>query len=493
MLSHGFLRSENTRHRQVSRRLGDGLFKLPIRIFNHYIQLPVLILGLIEAAILVIAVYAGAYLRFSGGLAEITQSIGPLFPRGLVFAAVMMLSMVAMGLYHARLQPRRTGMLLRVAVGFVLSGAVMTALFYLFPYLYLGRGALALTVLFSFVLIAVVRLLFYAVVDDDLFKRRVLVFGAGEKAASVLNMRRRADVRGFKLVGFVSSPSEAVKVPGDLLVDVNEPLYQFAAANAVDEIVVAIDDRRRGLPVQGLLDCKLGGIMVSDALTFFERETGTVKLDLLYPSWMIFSEGFGGVSSTQVPSRIFDILASLALLVITWPAMLVTALAIKIEDGAGAPVFYRQKRVGFKGALFDVLKFRSMGVDAEKDGQAKWAEVNDVRVTRVGSVIRKYRIDELPQIFNVLRGDMCFVGPRPERPDFVDELSADIPYYRERHCVKPGITGWAQLCYQYGSSRKDALEKLQYDLYYVKNRSLLFDLMILLQTAEVVLWKTGAR
>ncbi len=466
---------------------------MPIRIFNHYIQLPVLILGLIEVTVLVASVYAGAYLRFSGSLAEITQSIGPLLPRGLVFAAVMILSMVAMGLYHARLQPRRVGMLLRVAVSFVLSGAVLSVLFYLFPYLYLGRGALALTVFISGMSIALVRLLFYAVVDDDLFKRRVLVFGAGEKAASVLNMRRRADVRGFKLVGFVAPPSESTRVPADLLVDVDGPLSQFATASGVDEIVVAIDDRRRGLPVQALLDCKLDGIMVSDALTFFERETGTVKLDLLYPSWMIFSEGFGGVSSTPIPSRVFDVLASLALLAVTWPVMLITALAIKIEEGPGAPVFYRQQRVGFKGAVFDVLKFRSMRVDAEKDGRAQWAQENDSRVTRVGSVIRKYRIDELPQIFNVLRGDMCFVGPRPERPDFVDELSADIPYYRERHCVKPGITGWAQLCYQYGSSRKDALEKLQYDLYYVKNRSLLFDLMILLQTAEVVLWKTGAR
>ncbi len=466
---------------------------MPVKLFNHYIQLPVLILALVETAILVGSVYAGAYLRFSGNIDAVMARIGPLFPRALVFTSVVVLAMVAMGLYHARLQPRISGVLLRLGLSFGFAAGAMALLFYIFPYLYLGRGAFALTVVISFFTIAIVRALFFSVVDEDLFKRRVLVYGAGGKAASILNMRRRSDLRGFKLIGFIRSPKEQPRVPERQLMDLDATLAEFAARHTVDEIVVAIDDRRRGLPVQELLDCKLGGIRVSDALTFFERETGTVKLDLLYPSWMIFSEGFSGLSSTAVSSRVFDVIASTALLVVTWPLMLLTTVAIKIEDGIGAPVLYRQTRVGFKGKNFDVLKFRSMRVDAEKDGKPQWAAENDSRVTHVGKFIRKVRIDELPQIFNVLRGEMCFVGPRPERPDFVDELSREIPYYRERHCVKPGITGWAQLCYQYGASREDALEKLQYDLYYVKNRSLLFDLMILLQTAEVVLWKTGAR
>jgi exopolysaccharide biosynthesis polyprenyl glycosylphosphotransferase len=208
---------------------------------------------------------------------------------------------------------------------------------------------------------------------------------------------------------------------------------------------------------------------------------------------MIFSDGFRRDPLRLLSERAFDLLASAALLAITWPLMLLTMLAIKLEDGINAPVFYRQRRVGFEGCVFDVLKFRSMRLDAEPDGQPRWAQKGDERVTRVGSVIRKARIDELPQIINVLRGDMSFVGPRPERPEFVAELNEKIPYYRERHCVKPGITGWAQLCYPYGSSEHDAAEKLQYDLYYVKNRSLLFDLVILLQTAEVVIWGKGGR
>jgi sugar transferase (PEP-CTERM system associated) len=241
------------------------------------------------------------------------------------------------------------------------------------------------------------------------------------------------------------------------------------------------------------LECRLAGIEILELPTFLERETGKVRLDVLNPSWIIFGEGFRASLLQRMVERTVDIVVSLALLILASPAILLTALAIKFEDGLDAPILYRQRRVGQHGVVFDVLKFRSMRVDAEDAGQAIWATKDDPRVTRVGGFMRKSRIDELPQLVNVLRGDMSFVGPRPERPEFVQKLEHTIPYYRERHSVKPGITGWAQLCYPYGSSEKDALEKLQYDLYYVKNRSLLFDLAILVQTVEVVLWGKGAR
>jgi len=241
-----------------------------------------------------------------------------------------------------------------------------------------------------------------------------------------------------------------------------------------------------------LLECRLAGIEINELPSFLERETGKVRLDVMNPSWIIFGEGFRASPLQRALERGFDVFASFMLLVIALPFMLLAVIAIKFEDGWQAPILYRQRRVGRYSEPFDVLKFRSMSVDAEKDG-AVWAVQDDPRVTRVGAVIRKTRIDELPQLFNVLRGDMSFVGPRPERPEFVEQLEQTIPYYRERHTVKPGITGWAQLCYPYGSSEKDALEKLQYDLYYVKNRSLLFDLAILVQTVEVVLWGKGAR
>jgi sugar transferase (PEP-CTERM system associated) len=239
-----------------------------------------------------------------------------------------------------------------------------------------------------------------------------------------------------------------------------------------------------------LLRCRLSGIGVIDLIHFLERETGKVDVRLLNPSHIIFASGFTRNALRRFNVRALDIVGSLGLLLVAWPIFVVAAIAIYLEDRG--PVLYRQARVGLEGRVFNLIKFRSMRVDAER-GRAQWATREDTRVTRVGRIMRKYRIDELPQIFNVLRGHMSIVGPRPERPEFVADLELKIPYYRERHYTKPGLTGWAQLCYQYGSSEDDAIEKLQYDLYYLKNHSLLFDLAILVQTAEVVLWQKGAR
>jgi sugar transferase (PEP-CTERM system associated) len=261
----------------------------------------------------------------------------------------------------------------------------------------------------------------------------------------------------------------------------------------VHEIVIAMEDRRRAYPVRDLLDCRLNCIHVIELETFLERETGRVPLDLIRPSSLILGDGFRRGMVRQMFIRLFDILASLLVLIASWPLMLFTAIAIKIEDGLRAPVFYHQTRVGLRGTHFEVLKFRSMHLNAESPGQAMWAQSQDRRVTRVGAMVRPIRLDELPQLFNVLAGDMSLVGPRPERPEFVAQLSESIPFYNERHLAKPGITGWAQLCYPYGASERDALEKLQYDLYYIKNRSFIFDLSILLQTVEVVFWAKGAR
>jgi sugar transferase (PEP-CTERM system associated) len=410
-----------------------------------------------------------------------------------LFALFAVVSLVAVGLYTTRQRTGTAGMVLRV-VAAILNAAALSALsYYLFPSLAIGRGMLGITAAVAIASSVLVRLLFENILDQDMFKTRVLVYGAGQRVASLLELRRRSDQRGFKLVAFMATEGDEVIVPPERLEPRPDDLFEWVTRNPVDEIVVAMDDRRRGFPMHELLECRVAGIEVIELPSFLERETGKVRLDVLNPSWIIFGEGFRASITLRALERAFDILASVGLLVVAAPAMALTALAIKIEDGIRAPVLYQQQRVGRHGEVFGVLKFRSMRVDAESAGKAQWATANDPRVTKVGGFIRKTRLDELPQLFNVLKGDMGFVGPRPERPEFVDDLEKKIPYYRERHTVKPGITGWAQLCYPYGSSEKDALEKLQYDLYYVKNRSLLFDLAILVQTVEVVLWGKGAR
>lgn len=450
-------------------------------------------LGLVETLILVASVYAGANIRFFGSPDSI-QDFGSVATRAFPYAGVILSALVSMGLYRTRTRYTGFEIIARVVASFALGGIGLALMFYVFPVLYMGRGVLAIALIVSFSGLVASRLIFLKVVDENIFRRRVLVLGTGQKATLLTRLRRKSDQRTFKIVGFVSHPDEVQHlVEPDRILDSQEALISQVTENRIDELVVAIDDRRKGLPVRDLLDCKLSGVQITDVMTFFERETGRVRLDLLYPSWVIFSEGFVDNHFTRISKRFFDILSSASVLAVSWPIMLCAAIAIILESGWGQPILYRQKRVGLRGEEFEVLKFRSMIVDAEKAGAPQWATQNDARITKVGAVMRKYRIDELPQLWNVFRGDMSIVGPRPERPEFVDDLAQTIPYYTERHCAKPGMTGWAQLCYQYGSSADDAAEKLQYDLYYVKNQSIIFDLFILLQTAEVVLLGKGAR
>ena len=464
-----------------------------IRVFGHYVYASMAALALIEALVFFAAVYAAALVRFHGALGHLVgdqRADGALWPRALLFSAIMVLCLLAFGLYSARQRARLFGVALRIVLAVLMAFAVASALFYLIPNLWIGRGVVGLATLGAFLGMFISRSVFSQVVDENRLKRRVLVYGAGKSAAAIAGIRRRSDRRGFHVVGYVPAPGERREVTDGLL-EPSEGLVRLCARLDASEVVVAMDDRRRGFPIAELLQCRLAGVDVTEQLSFLERETGRVRIDILNPAWMIFGEGFRRDPLRRLTGRLLDLAAGLAVLAVASPFMLASAIAIKLEDGWAAPVFYRQRRVGLLGRHYDLLKFRSMRVDAEKDGQAQWAAKNDPRVTRVGAFIRKVRIDELPQLLNVLRGQMSLVGPRPERPEFVAELAERLPYYHERHSVKPGITGWAQLCYPYGSSEQDALEKLQYDLYYVKNNTLLFDLAILLQTAEVVFLGKG--
>jgi sugar transferase (PEP-CTERM system associated) len=456
-----------------------------------YLKVPIILLAMIEASLLVFAPYLAGSILYRENFGSITPS-GHLLPTAALFACLAMGTFIAVGLYSTRQRTGLAGILVRVIAGVVNAGALSALSYYVMPALRVDRSVLGLSVAIGIVSCFLVRVLFERIVDEDLFKRRVLVYGAGRRARSLLDLRRRSDTRGFKIIGFMTTEGDTVSAPAERLVMRPDDLFRWAIDHNLDEIVVAMDDRRQGFPMHELLECRLAGIDILELPSFLERETGKVRLDVLNPSWIIFGEGFRASPRQQLLARGFDVLASLGLLILASPLMLLAMFAIKLEEGSDAPLFYRQKRVGFHGRVFDVLKFRSMRLDAEKNG-AIYATRDDPRVTRVGAMMRKVRIDELPQLLNVLRGEMSFVGPRPERPEFVCELEEKIPYYRERHTVKPGITGWAQLCYPYGSSEKDTIEKLQYDLYYVKNRSLLFDLAILVQTVEVVLWGKGAR
>jgi sugar transferase (PEP-CTERM system associated) len=463
-----------------------------IRIFQHYWQLPLAVLALIEVVVFY-ATPGAAVLSLGESAATVRALLVEPFPQSLLSVGVFFTSMAAMGLYNSRQRSRLGGMIARVAASIAFGALVLAVVYYFFPSLYMGRMVLLLTAIYAFIGSVIVRVVLDRFFDEEIFKRRILVYGAGRRADSIARLRRRSDRRGFTVLGYVPADGDSLSVPASQRLSLTVDLSQFCAAERIDEIVVAMDDRRRQFPMEQLLECRLDGVEIVDLVTFLERETGKVRLDVLNPSWIIFADGFrqGRIHSTL--ERGFDILASLLLLILAAPVMLMTMLAIKLTEGWRAPVFYRQVRVGQYGRPFHLMKFRSMRMDAERDGKPQWAQKNDSRVTRVGSFIRLTRIDELPQMINVLRGEMSFVGPRPERPEFVNELNERIPYYRERHSIKPGITGWAQICYPYGSSEQDATEKLQYDLFYVKNHTLLFYMAILVQTVEVIVWGKGAR
>ena len=488
--------SENSLAGKPQRQFEIGHWEsMPVRIFNGNLHLPAVLLALSEIAIAISSAYLAVWVRFSGfydTFATFHSTVGSLWPRALLFAGVLLLSLASLGLYQLRQRVRFTGILVRLLIAVLLAQAMIALVFYVAPSLFVGRGVIGLAGIFAFVGLALSRYVFLHIVDEDVFKRRVLVLGNGARAATITNrLRRRADQRGFTIVGYVKAPGDAPDVADHHVVESEAGLLDLAIRHKVEEIVVAPDDRRGGLPIAELLECRIRGIEVCDILEFFERESGRVEVELMQPSWLIFSKGFRSDLVRFASKRLFDLLVSIGVLVIGLPIALLTSIAIFLEDRG--PILYRQMRVGRNGRPFPMLKFRSMSVNAEPNGEAVWAVQNDPRVTRVGALIRKLRIDELPQVLNVLMGQMSFVGPRPERPEFVKELTQTIPYYPERHSVKPGITGWAQVRYRYGSSEQDAQDKLEYDLYYVKHHSLAFDLMVLLQTVEVVLFRIGSR
>ena len=453
---------------------------------------------LVETAIIVLSAYAGYVF-----LVE-PKSLNPLhftlpFYFG-VSALVLsyLLGALSVGLYNEKLRESFRSIVRRIFVSVAMAYFMLGVLLYtLFPDMQVHENYAPLVLALILLLTVTFR---YLVEDEDCLgvrRKRILILGAGERASIIeRRMRRKVDQKGFELLGYVPMKGDRNEGVIPQTKQIVIPVQNVAAevlARKVDCIVIACDERRETLPIDALFDCKIRGVEILDILDFLEKETGQIAVNLIYPSWVIYSNGFESNNYVRVTlDYAFNAMLATVVLLLVWPIMLVTALIIWLDDGlrTGASIFYTQERVGLDGRPFRIHKFRSMRPDAEKDG-AKWATKNDDRTTRIGAFIRKYRIDELPQLINVFRGEMGFVGPRPERPEFVRDLIKHIPYYNQRHNVKPGLTGWAQLKYPYGSSMEDALEKLKYDLYYIKHRSVLLDLFILIRTVEIVLFGKG--
>lgn len=464
------------------------------RLYNHYISSTVILLISTEVLVLMAMFYIGITVRFTHiylGF-ELLQNY---FTDASTFTLTLTLSMAALGMYQLDARPNIESILIRLMPSLILSFGLMTLIFYLFPDLYFGRGILGIVMFLALPAILITRCVLLRWFNLEILESRAVVLGTGEKAQECVDLlKMHPDRKGLKIVCFIPLPGEEHHVISSKIQPrmESESLKSLVKRFRANEIIVAIQNRRNSnFPIQELLDCKLHGIKVTDEADFFEREKGQLRVNSLYPSWLVFGDGFDQSSLRSVIKRSFDLAASVILLTITLPIMLVASLCILVESGF--PIFYRQERVGRGGDTFMVIKFRSMKDDAEKGGKPQWAGTNDPRITRVGNIIRKLRIDELPQILNVLKGEMSFVGPRPERPYFVKHLCSEVPYYNARHSIKPGITGWAQVRYKYGASVKDAIEKLQYDLYYVKNHSLFLDIIIIIDTIEVVVLGKGGR
>lgn len=462
-----------------------------IRLNKHYLHLPYLYLGLLEAVLL----YLSAWVAAAAIGARVDQfDLMSDWPPFLTFSLILSCCTLSMGIYNAMVREGVRSMLLRTSVSFFFLGSMALYITDLvLPDNFFPSGMVFWGVLISSCSVVVARLVFIVVVDKAKLKRRVVIYGAGHRAKKLLNdITPEIDVLAVDIVGFIPNANEPIEVPENKVLTYPSDWLSFVRAQAITEIVVIPDERRRSggeaFPLSEFLDCKLAGIPSSDALSFYERELGLIDITLLQPGWMLYSDGFKYSKRRDIAKRAFDLVLAGAFFIVLWPFMLLTALAVKLES-PGA-VLYHQTRVGLNGRPFRIYKFRSMRQDAEKNG-AVWAQKNDSRVTRVGAFIRNTRLDELPQLYNVLSGSMSFVGPRPERPEFVQDLALQIPFYDTRHKVKPGLMGWAQLKYPYGASVDDAKNKLQYDLYYTKNHSFLMDILIMIQTVEIILLGKG--
>ncbi len=440
-----------------------------------------------EGLLIYLSVLAAVYLRFGHLGYELV------IPKALLTTAVCLLCLYYTDLYDPKVIKDMQELLIHLFQALGVASIILAGIYYMYPALIIGRGISLISACLILILIISWRLLYRLFLRSKGMEENILIIGANPIATALAEEIAENRSLGYRVVGFIDKqPGRVVGNPVSfpVLGDVND-ISKVVQEHHVSRIIVSVEERRGRLPMETLLECKMHGLEIIEGVGFYERITGKILIDQLRPSWLIFSSGFEHSKLTRLSKRVIEFLISSVALILLTPLILLIALLIKVESRG--PVFFKQERVGEKGKVFTIYKFRSMHEDAEKETGPIWAGSGDDRVTRIGKFLRNTRLDEVPQLINVVRGDMSIVGPRPERPYFVEQLSKEIPYYAKRHSAKPGITGWAQVRYTYGASVEDAREKLQYDLYYIKKMSLFLDLKVILDTLKVIFLGKGAR
>ncbi|MBI4847315.1 MAG: TIGR03013 family PEP-CTERM/XrtA system glycosyltransferase [Nitrospirae bacterium] len=447
-----------------------------------------LILGDIILAIL--AVYAGVFLRFFSEYDSGIKTLNPLMLRAVTFSVFVVLMCFFVDLYDSNKKNDKKDIFLRILVADFLVAIALGTFYYFIPYVQLGRGILFLSICFSIVLQSAWHISYVQFLKLPSVVKKVLIIGTGPLAERMGNLLLSSN-NGHALAGYFNCLGEPVHVPPDYVIGNGEGLSDIVRKEKVQKIVVSLSERRGTFPVREVLNCKLQGVDVVDGPSFYEQMTGKLLIENMNPSHLIFSDGFRITLVRRHIKRLFDVVLAAIGLLFSMPFLLIIPALIKLDSKG--PVFFKQQRLGEGEKPFTLYKFRTMIDGAEKGTGPIWSKAGDSRITQLGRFLRKTRLDELPQLFNVIRGDMSFIGPRPERPFFVESLNKQIPYYSERHCIKPGLTGWAQVRYEYGDSIEDAIEKLRYDLYYIKYQSLTLDMLIVLDTIKVILFGRGGR
>ena len=465
-----------------------------IKILNQDYAATKLFFMLGEATCIVCSILLAMFVRFGADFYPMAIDI-QVWGKILLVVFICQLSLYYNDLYDFRIRDTYMELGLRLVQAMGISSISLAAIYYAFPSTMLGRGVFLISIIFLFILVSSWRYLYSWTLKKQMFSEHVMIIGSGDLAQSIVHEIGTRQDSGYHIVAVVDNPNANVDAASTMaaqpIFSDFDQIYDRVVELSVGKVVVALGENRGKFPVNELLRCKMAGIQVLDGIGFYEGLAGKILVESLRPSWLIFSQGFKKSRMTRATKRLTGIVLSVLGIIVTFPLSLLSALWIKLDSPG--PIFYSQIRSGEGGKPFRLFKFRSMSCDAESDSGAIWAEEDDPRITKAGRIMRKLRIDEIPQMWNVLKGDMSFVGPRPERPEFVSKLEKIIPFYVQRMNVKPGITGWAQVSYPYTASVRDAGEKLKYDLFYIKNMNFVFDLTIMLQTIKIILWGRGAR